>query len=114
MVEQRTENPRVAGSIPALGIFFISGDISLRGGMIWAERDKKGFYSFVLLQTERQEVKRKMSDRLQGGFFHRKLLSYEIKTLREDRTAAEWKMSLVRPAAGGESCKAGFFFILST
>ncbi len=26
------------------------------------------------------------------------------------RTAAEWKMSLVRPAAGGESCKAGFFF----
>ncbi|MBM6668670.1 hypothetical protein H6A64_12710 [Lacrimispora saccharolytica] len=82
--------------------------------MIWAERDKKGFYSFVLLQTERQEVKRKMSDRLQGGFFHRKLLSYEIKTLREDRTSAEWKMSLVRPAAGGESCKAGFFFILST
>ena len=55
--------------IPALGIFFISGDISLRGGMIWAERDKKGFYSFVLLHTERQEVKRKMSDRLQGGFF---------------------------------------------
>ncbi|MFR8586279.1 MAG: hypothetical protein ACLVDZ_08375 [Ruminococcus sp.] len=30
-------------SIPALGIFFISGDISLRGGMIWAERDKKDF-----------------------------------------------------------------------
>ena len=26
-----------------------------------------------------------------------------------DRTAAEWKMSLARPAAGGESCKAGFF-----
>ena len=23
LVEQRTENPRVAGSIPALGIFFI-------------------------------------------------------------------------------------------
>ena len=43
--------------------------------------------------------------------FHRKLLSYEIKTLREDRTAAEWKMSLVRPAAGGESCKAGFFLV---
>ena len=43
LVEQRTENPRVAGSIPALGIFFISGDISLRGGMIWAERDKKDF-----------------------------------------------------------------------
>ena len=40
---------------------------------------------------------------------HRKLLSYDIKTLREDRTAAEWKMSLARPAAGGESCKAGFF-----
>ena len=32
-----------------------------------------------------------------------------MKTLREDRTAAERKMSLVRPAAGGESCKAGFF-----
>ncbi|MFQ9014704.1 MAG: hypothetical protein ACLR6S_12225 [Lacrimispora saccharolytica] len=29
--------------IPALGIFFISGAISLRGGMIWAERDKKDF-----------------------------------------------------------------------
>ena len=50
-----------------------------------------------------------------GSFFlfHRKLLSYEIKMLREDRTAAEWKMSLVRPAAGGESCKAGFFFIFA-
>ena len=23
LVEQRTENPRVAGSIPALGIFFV-------------------------------------------------------------------------------------------
>jgi len=45
-----------------------------------------------------------------GDFF----LSWEIafherKTLRGHRTAAEWKMSLVRPAAGGESCKAGFF-----
>ena len=25
------------------------------------------------------------------------------------RTAAMWKMSLKRPAAGGESCKTGFF-----
>ena len=40
---------------------------------------------------------------------HRKTISYDMKTLREDRTAAEWKMSLTRPAAGGESCKAGFF-----
>ena len=44
--------------------------------------------------------------------FHRKLFSYEIKTLLEDRTADEWKMSLERPAAGGESCKAGFFLAL--
>ena len=64
-------------SIPALGIFFISGDISLRRGMIWAERDKKRFYSFVLLHTERQEVKRKMSDCLQGGFF----ITWEIAFL---------------------------------
>ena len=52
-------------------------------------------------------------------FFHRKdlviltcksrCLSYE-KTLREDRTAAEWQMLLTQPAAGGESCGAGFFF----
>ena len=42
---------------------------------------------------------------------HRKLFSYDMKTLREDRTAAEWKMSLARPAAGGESCKAGFFLV---
>ena len=26
------------------------------------------------------------------------------------RTAAVWKMSLKEPAAGGESCKTGFFF----
>ena len=44
-----------------------------------------------------------------GFLCHRKLLSYDIKTLREDRTAAEWKMSLARPAAGGEFCKAGYF-----
>ncbi len=30
---------------------------------------------------------------------------------RGDRTAAERKMSLSRPAAGGESCGAGFFLI---
>ena len=34
------------------------------------------------------------------------------KTLRGDRTAAEWKMPLVRPAAGGESCKAGLFLYI--
>ena len=33
------------------------------------------------------------------------------KTLREDRTAAERKLPLMRPAAGGESCKAGFFLV---
>ena len=32
--------------------------------------------------------------------------------LREDRTAAMWKMSLKRPAAGGESCKTGFFYFI--
>ena len=46
-----------------------------------------------------------------GLLFHRKLRSYETKTLREDRTAAEMKMAPERPAAGGESCVAGFFFI---
>ena len=30
--------------------------------------------------------------------------------LRRDRTAAERKMSLTRPAAGGESCKQDSFF----
>ena len=44
-------------------------------------------------------------------FIRRKLRSYEIKTLRENHTAAERKMPLVRPAAGGESCKAGFFLV---
>ena len=49
-----------------------------------------------------------------GAFlFHRKLHSYEIKMLCEDRTAAEMKMALERPAAGGESCVAGFFFIVN-
>lgn len=37
---------------------------------------------------------------------------YETKTLREDRTAAEKKMPLMRSDAGGESCGAGFYFIL--
>ena len=32
------------------------------------------------------------------------------KTFRVDRTAAETKMLLTQPAAGGESCGAGFFF----
>ena len=31
------------------------------------------------------------------------------ETLREDRTATVQKMSLKRPAAGGESCNTGFF-----
>ncbi|MDO4556703.1 MAG: hypothetical protein Q4B70_16435, partial [Lachnospiraceae bacterium] len=31
----------------------------------------------------------------------------------QDRTAAEWKMSLMRPAAGGESREAGFFIMIS-
>jgi len=34
------------------------------------------------------------------SLFHRKLLSYEIKSSALDRTAAEWKLSLARPAAG--------------
>ena len=42
-------------------------------------------------------------------FFHSKPHSYERKTLRVDRTAAEVKMAPERPAAGGESCAAGFF-----
>ena len=32
-------------------------------------------------------------------------------TPREDRTATVQKMSLKRPAAGGESCNTGFFLI---
>ena len=44
-------------------------------------------------------------------YFIRKLRSYEIKTLRENHTAAERKIPLMRPAAGGESCKAGFFLV---
>ena len=43
--------------------------------------------------------------------FHGKLLSHEIKTLREDCTAAERKMPPMRPAAGGESCKTGFLLM---
>ena len=37
-----------------------------------------------------------------------------LKTLRVDRTAADRKRSLMRPAAGGESCKAGFFLVSLT
>ena len=58
------------------------------------------------------EVIRKIWECFQGVFlFHRKLYSYEIKTLREDRTAADRKMPLSRPAAGGKSCFAGFFLM---
>ena len=40
LVEQRTENPRVAGSIPALGIFFI-----------WRKpRRIKGFRRFLMVE----------------------------------------------------------------
>ena len=48
----------------------------------------------------------------QGTFFlsYRKLRFHTIKTLREDRTAAERKMSHTRPAVGEESCVAGFYF----
>ncbi|HJB00749.1 MAG TPA: hypothetical protein H9780_06255 [Candidatus Mediterraneibacter merdavium] len=59
--------------------------------------------------------------------FHREVRSYETKMLRTgrkmsggtfvlrqpkwngDRTAAKMKMAPERPAAGGESCVAGFF-----
>ena len=37
--------------------------------------------------------------------------SYDTKKLRRDRTAAEWQMLLSQPAAGGESCGAGFFLL---
>ena len=50
-------------------------------------------------------------NRLLFSLFPRKLRSYETKTPRKDRTAAEMKMAPERPAAGGESCVAGFFFI---
>ena len=41
LVEQRTENPRVAGSIPALGIFFI-----------WRKpRRIKGFRRFLMVKN---------------------------------------------------------------
>ena len=33
------------------------------------------------------------------------------ETLREDRTATVQKMSLKRPATGGESCETGFFLV---
>ena len=36
-----------------------------------------------------------------------------MKTLRKDCITADWKMSLPRPAAGGESFRAGFFLVLS-
>lgn len=41
-------------------------------------------------------------------FLFHGMCSHEIKTLCEDRTAAQWKMPIMRPAAGGESSKAGF------
>ncbi len=43
--------------------------------------------------------------------FHRKVLSYETIKLREDRTAAERKMSQKRPAAGGVSRKRDTFLL---
>ncbi len=36
--------------------------------------------------------------------------SCDTKNASRDRTAADWKMPLTRPAAGGESCRAEFFF----
>ena len=43
-------------------------------------------------------------------FLYRKLCFCKEKTLREDRTAADWKMSLKRPATGGESRKLDSLF----
>ena len=45
-------------------------------------------------------------------YFIRKLCSNEIKNAPQECTLMQRRnMSLKRPAAGGESCKAGFFFI---
>ena len=40
LVEQRTENPRVTGSIPVLGIFFICGNV-LRSEGAWHRKSQK-------------------------------------------------------------------------
>ena len=46
-------------------------------------------------------------------FLHNsKRVYYYVKMLREDRTAAEWKMLLTQPAAGGECRKRHPIFIL--
>ena len=50
---------------------------------------------------------------LSFSYYIGNFVPYVIKTLRVDRTAADRKRSLMRPAAGGESCKAGFFLVIT-
>ena len=45
--------------------------------------------------------------------FDRKVRPMKQKKLRVDCTVAEKKNVAMRPAAGGESCKAGFFLLKS-
>ena len=53
------------------------------------------------------------AQRMAGGFlFNRKLRSLLNKNAPQRSHCGGRKMSLSRPAAGGESCKAGFFLML--
>ena len=65
----------------------------------------------------RQERKRHGSAdgsvrRFRVFLFHRKLRPMKQKRSAVDRTAADWKMSLTRPATGGESCEQDSFSCL--
>ena len=57
-----------------------------------------GKYSSSSLETEKA-----------GFLFHRKVRPMKQKTLREDRTAAEWNYVADATAAGGESRKRDSF-----
>ena len=50
LVEQRTENPRVTGSIPVLGIFFICGNV-LRVKVLGIGNRKSKARGIMVLRT---------------------------------------------------------------
>lgn len=69
-------------------------------------------------ETERKSCRGDKYDDIISLCLHReffllyRILSYKAKTLREDRTAAKWNISLKRFAAGVESCEQDSIYIL--
>ena len=68
---------------------------------------------WIRLRKQNDHLKRLPLSNFRGGLFCGigKEISYFTKILRGYRTVADRKMSQERPAAGVESCRAGFFFM---